>query len=125
MLQKIVWIGVAGAAGTLARYALGGIVSRWFNHGLPWGTWTVNILGCFLFGLVWTLSVERQILPAEIRIPVLVGFMGAFTTFSTFIFETGQLMRVSEWLASAANFFIQAALGFVFLFLGFMAGKVL
>jgi CrcB protein len=125
MTQRLLLISVAGATGTLARYGLGGLVQGVFvGKGLPWGTLFVNVLGCFLFGLVWTLADERVIISEESRVIILGGFMGAFTTFSTFIFETGGFAREAQWVLATGNILIQTLVGLVFLFVGIMAGRV-
>ena len=125
MLQRMLLIGFAGALGTLARYGLGGLVQRIAGGNLPWGTLFVNVMGCFLFGLVWTLADERLVISEEARLVVLGGFMGAFTTFSTFIFDTGGFMRDAQWLLATGNVAIQTVTGLVFLFIGISAGRVL
>lgn len=124
MLQKLILIALAGALGTLARYGLAGLVQAWSSPSFPWGTLVVNVLGCFLFGMVWTLSMERMLLSAETRVIILTGFMGAFTTFSTFAFETGEFLRESQWWLAAGNLIAQNLLGLVCLFLGFAAGRL-
>ena len=83
MWHEILWIALAGALGTLARYGLGGAVQTVLGQNFPWGTLVVNAIGCLLFGLVWTLAEERLLISGHLRFIVLVGFMGAFTTFST------------------------------------------
>lgn len=118
-------IGFAGALGTLARYGLGGLVQRIAGGHLPWGTLFVNVLGCFLFGLIWTLADERLVISEEARLVVLGGFMGAFTTFSTFIFDTGGFVREAQWLLATGNVAIQTVTGLAFLFMGISAGRVL
>lgn len=125
MLQRILLIGFAGALGTLARYGLGGLVQRIAGGNLPWGTLFVNVMGCFLFGLVWTLADERLVISEEARLVVLGGFMGAFTTFSTFIFDTGGFVRDAQWLLATGNVAIQTVTGLAFLFIGISAGRVL
>lgn len=124
-LQRIIWLALAGAAGTLARYGLGGLVQRWLGAIFPWGTISINILGTFAFGVIWAMAGERSAIPAEVRVIVLIGFMGAFTTFSTFMFETGQLMRDGEYLYAVANLAIQNIVGLAFLFLGLKLGQSL
>jgi len=124
MAQKIFWLAAAGACGTLARYALGGAVYKWFGTSFPWGTIAVNVLGCFLFGLVWSVSRHGMISP-EIRTIVLVGFMGAFTTFSTFVFETSQLLTDDELLMALANVAVQVITGIGVFYLGLVAGRVI
>ena len=93
MVTKLACLGVAGAAGTLARFWISEAVKRAFPSSMPWGTWAVNIIGCFLFGLFWTLAEERNLISPEFRFFALVGFLGAFTTFSTYVFESVSLLR--------------------------------
>ena len=123
--MKILLIALAGAAGTLARYWLGGLVQRSSGSTFPWGTFTVNMLGCFLFGLVWSLAEERMAISAGARMVILVGFMGALTTFSSFVFETGTLLRDSQWALAFGNIALENVTGMVLLFLGFAAGRLL
>ena len=118
MALKLFWIALAGAFGTLARYSLSATVHRWFGSAFPWATATVNILGCFLFGLIWAVAVERSAISPEFRTVLLVGFMGAFTTFSTFISETGHLIDERALLLAFANIALQVMIGLVAFFLG-------
>jgi fluoride exporter len=123
--QQLLLIAAAGAAGTPARYGLGGLVHRLGGTGFAWGTLAVNALGCLLFGLVWVLAEERLVIRGETRFVILVGFLGAFTTFSSFAFETGQYLRDGQWWLAAANLAAQNVLGIVCLFLGFALGRYL
>lgn len=123
--MKIFYLALAGIIGTLLRYFLGGAVQRLYSGSFPWGTFAVNMAGCFLFGLVWTAAEERFLINAELRTVLLVGFMGAFTTFSSFMFETGQLMRDSQWLLAFGNVAAQNLTGLALLFLGMAAGRLL
>jgi CrcB protein len=118
-MQQILAIAVAGALGTLSRYVLGSLVQQ---VGLgTWGTWVVNIVGCFLFGLIAALA-ERQIgIGDDLRLIILTGFMGAFTTFSSYIFEGGSLFRASAWFPALAYMGGQVVVGTGFLFLGMWA----
>ncbi len=118
MLQKLIFIALAGGLGTLARYGLAGLAQRWAGSGFPWGTLTVNALGCFLFGIIWVLASQRLALSPEIRVIVLVGFMGAFTTFSTYVFETGQMLENSQWLLAGGNILLHNAVGLALFFAG-------
>jgi CrcB protein len=122
-MREFTLLVVAGAIGTLLRYALGGAVQRWIGSDFPWGTLAVNALGCFLFGVVWTTAEERLLISGQTRFILLTGFMGAFTTFSTYAFETAGLLRDSQWLLAAANLLGQNALGLACVFLGFLAGR--
>ncbi len=123
MVTRLLWLAAAGAAGTLARYGLQGAVQRVAGAGFPWGTLAVNVVGCFLFGLVWTAASERHLLGGEPRIILLVGFMGAFTTFSSYVFETGELVRSAQWMMAAGNLALENALGFLGLAAGIVAGR--
>ena len=124
-MEKIILIAVAGMFGTLARYGLSGAVQRAADIGFPVGTLTVNVIGSFLFGLVWILAEERMVISGDTRIIILGGFMGAFTTFSTLMFETGDLMSDSQYLYAGGNIAISTILGLAFLFLGFIVGRIL
>jgi len=122
-MQKILMLAVAGTLGTLARYWLSGAVYGILGREFPWGTAAVNLLGCLLFGLVWVMADERQLLGSEMRLVILVGFMGAFTTFSSLIFETGELMRGAQWAYAAMNLVGQNILGFVAFAIGATIGR--
>ena len=117
---KLLWIAGAGAAGTLARYSLARMVETVFKTPFPWGVTTVNLLGCFLFGLVWAYTEDHLASAVEIRMAVLTGFMGAFTTFSTLIFDTGMLIKESQWMLAMINIAGQNILGLGALALGFI-----
>ena len=123
MLKEVFWLALAGAAGTLSRYGLSGLVHRLTGSGFPWGTLVVNLVGCFLFGLVWTLAEERIVIRGQYRIILLAGFMGAFTTFSTFAFETSGFLRDSQWHAAFWNVLANNAICIVAVFLGFAVGR--
>lgn len=121
--QKVACLALLGAAGTLARWWLDGVVQRLCGTRFPWGILVVNVLGCFLFGLVWMLAEERGLLSGETRFLILTGFMGAFTTYSTFTFQTGEFLRESQWNAACANIAAQVVLGLAGLFLGMALGR--
>jgi len=125
MIHKLALLALAGALGTLARYGVAGLVQRTHGTSFPWGTLTVNLLGCFLAGLLWTLFENRWPVSGEARAIVLVGFMGAFTTFSAFILESGELMRSAEWMSAFANLAMQNVLGFVALFAGIALARTI
>lgn len=123
-MAKLAWLAGAGALGTLARYGVGGVVQRAVGGAFPWGTLVVNALGCLLFGLVWALAEERLVIAGETRVILLVGFMGAFTTFSTFAFETSAMLRDAEWSFALANLLSQNVLGIACFFAGLALGRV-
>jgi CrcB protein len=122
--RKLLALAVAGTLGTLARYGLGGLVQRLHESAFPWGTLVVNALGCFLFGVVWALAEERLVISGETRLVLLVGFMGAFTTFSTYAFETSAMLRDAEWLLAASNLLAHNVLGIACFFVGVALGRL-
>ncbi len=124
MFFKLCLLGIAGAAGALARYALAGLVQRFTTASFPYGTMVVNLLGCFLFGLIWALAEDRLLISSQTRIILLVGFMGAFTTFSTFAFETTQMLRDSEWMLAAVNIAFHNVVGILVLVIGLRVGRL-
>ena len=122
--QKLLWLAAAGAAGTLARYGLTGWVHQMLGRPSVWGTVAVNAVGCFAFGLLWALAEQRQVVGPQLRLVILTGFMGAFTTFSTYAFETSDLARQSQWWQAAGNLVGQNALGLTLAVVGFAVGRL-
>lgn len=120
-MQKLVFLAIAGGAGALSRYGLAGFVQRLAGGAFPLGTFIVNILGCFLFGLVWGVLEYR--LGPQFRVVVLTGFMGAFTTFSTYAFESVALMQHGQWWLAVLNLAGQNLIGLVLLFSGLALGR--
>lgn len=122
-MRELVLLGVAGAAGTLSRYALAGWTQRLLGDRLPFGTLAVNVLGCLLLGLIMEGLVATEVLPRALRVPLTVGFFGAFTTFSTFGFETMRYMQASNWTSAALNVAANVVLCLAATWLGIMAGR--
>ncbi len=125
MFTKIISIALGGAAGAMARYGLAGLVQKRFSMEFPLGTISVNLAGCLGFGILWTVFMRRMDISLQLRTGLLIGFFGAFTTFSTYMFETAQMLRDGQFLAAFGNFAIQNVLGFLFLLLGFSLGKMI
>ncbi len=125
MVHKLVWLALAGACGALARYGLAGAVHHWCGSWFPWGTAFVNVLGCLLFGVFWALASERATISSEMRTVILVGFLGSFTTFSTFVSETSQFLMETEVLLALANMAIQVLLGIAVFYLGLSVGRII
>ena len=124
MIQRMLLLCLAGAAGTLCRYALSGLTHRIAGTAFPFGTLAVNTAGCFAAGLLWALFEHRWPVSGEMRIIVMIGFMGAFTTFSTYILESGELVRTAQYAAVAGNIFLQNGLGFLALLAGISLGRL-
>lgn len=117
MLKTILLVGAGSALGGIARY----VVSRWFQSlipvAFPWGTFVVNVVGCFLIGLIYGLADRNFPLSPEMKVFLTVGFCGGFTTFSTFIHEgyllfgTSNLTVILYGVASLAAGLLCAHLG--------------
>ena len=90
----------------------------------PWATLAVNLAGCFLFGLVWSLAAEKTLLGDQTRLIVLAGFTGAFTTFSTFAFETSAMVQSGQWVLALVYIVLQNVLGVLCVFAGFYAARL-
>lgn len=90
-------LAVFGIAGTLARYGLEGWVQQRAGLGFPLGTLTVNLSGCFFLGLVGQFALNHIGFPPDLRIGITIGFFGAFTTFSTFSWETVRMLQDGDW----------------------------
>ena len=125
MLQKLLLIALGGALGTLSRYGLTSATQQWLGPGFPWGTAVVNVIGCFLFGALYAFAIGRWGLGADARTVIFVGFIGAFTTFSTFVSETGQFLSNSEMLMGMGNVVFQVVAGIGVFFLGLAVGRTI
>ncbi|MDR3722068.1 MAG: fluoride efflux transporter CrcB [Candidatus Acidiferrales bacterium] len=99
--MRIALLIVFGSLGTLARYALQGVVQQRTGSAFPSGTLVVNLIGCFLLGGIAQYSLAHLTIPPEWRIGITVGFFGAFTTFSSFSWETARMLQDGEWRRGA------------------------
>lgn len=118
-LAQALLVGAGGFVGSTLRYALGGLVHRLVPFAsFPWGTLTVNLLGCLVIGLVTGTGEARQALGPEVRLFLMIGLLGGFTTFSTFGQETFSLARDREMVKALVNVFCHLALGLGAVWLG-------
>ena len=124
-MQNIFIIGVGGFFGSAARYAIGLWIGQKWGRSFPLGTFFVNVSGSFFIGFLMALFTERLMLNPQWRMFFVIGFLGAYTTFSTFEYETGALIRDSEWLLAALNVVLSVIMGFGALKLGEGAARIL
>src|SRR5262249_29934297 len=98
------WVAIGSALGGIARYALAIAAARAWGETFPWGTLIINVLGSFIIGLFFTLTVAEGLMPASVNVRVFVisGICGGFTTFSAFSLQSLELMREGQWPAAAA-----------------------
>jgi CrcB protein len=114
---------IGGAVGTVARYLLGGAVYRLLGTGFPYGTLVVNVSGCFILGILAALADKKFILGPDARLLLMIGFCGAFTTFSTLIFESDSLVRNGQVMRAFTNIFASVILGFILFRVGGFLGE--
>jgi CrcB protein len=123
MFQRLFLIGVAGLLGTLCRYGLSGLVARRFGETFPTGTLLVNVIGCFLAGfLLYTLN-ERFLVSEVVRMALMIGFLGGFTTFSSFGAQTFTLMKDGETFFAVMNVLVSNAVGIASVWIGYSLAK--
>ncbi|HEV2122141.1 MAG TPA: fluoride efflux transporter CrcB [Chloroflexota bacterium] len=96
-MQQYVWVFLGGGLGAIARYQLGMWISGRFGTAFPWHTLAINVSGCFAIGVLLALLNQRPEVALAWRLFLVVGFLGGYTTFSTFSFEVIALLRASEW----------------------------
>lgn len=123
--MPLVLIGLGGFAGAISRYVLDGFVAERTAGGFPWGTLAVNASGTFVLGLVFAMTTERAILPAEIRGPLMIGYLGAYTTFSTYMLESYRLIEGGAWGYALANLGGSVAVGVVAVVAGLVIGRAI
>lgn len=123
-MSKLFFIGLAGFIGTLMRYWMSGVVARRYGETFPAGTLVVNLAGCFLVGLLFYLMQERFLVNQTVRTVILIGFLGGFTTFSSFGLQTFTLLQEREVGLAFLNLGIANAGGLLLVWAGYTLGKV-
>ncbi|MFQ5355170.1 MAG: fluoride efflux transporter CrcB [Mariprofundaceae bacterium] len=108
-MKQLLAIAAGGAFGASLRWLLAGGIQRLTGGAFPWGTFVVNTLGSFLLGFLFIYLIERSSLGELLRLALTVGFLGAFTTFSTYSLESLRLLQSGAYLMAAANVFGQVA----------------
>ena len=113
-MTTYMWVALGSALGGLARYAL----TRWtlsWSEAMPWGTVLINVVGCFIIGFfgTYTLASGRHATAENMRLFVMVGICGGFTTFSSFSLQTSDLVREGAWAKALLNVLLSVTLCFV------------
>lgn len=124
-MGKLFLIGLAGFVGTLSRYWMSGVVARRFGETFPMGTLVVNLAGCFLVGLLFYLLEERFLINHTVRTAILIGFLGGFTTFSSFGLQTFTLVQDGEFGFALLNITASNLFGLLLVWAGYTLAKVL
>jgi CrcB protein len=125
MIKNFLLVGLGGGVGSMARY----ICQKWFSenypYSFPWGTFVVNLIGCFLIGIIYAASEKSSALTPQTRLLLITGFCGGFTTFSTFAFENMNLLRSGDFLYFSIYIVASVALGIAGVFAGITTMKLL
>ena len=122
-MQRLLFIGLAGLTGTLCRYGLSGLIARRFGETFPTGTLLVNIIGCFLAGFVFFPLHERFLVSEVVRTALMIGFLGGFTTFSSFGLQTFTLLKDGEIGFAIINILLSNAVGLASVWIGYLLAK--
>jgi CrcB protein len=121
--RSFIWVAAGGAIGASARHALNLAALRLLPPSFPWGTFIVNLVGCFLFGVVAGVAGSRALIGPDARAFLLVGVLGGFTTYSSFAFESMDLIRAGQTAAAFANIGGHILLGLLAVSLGLIVTR--
>ena len=123
-MPTVIGIAVAGALGALARYGLEGFVSHRAPGAFPWGTFVVNVSGSFVLGFLFTVLTDRMTVDPWLRSALTIGFLGAYTTFSTLSLESYRLISDGAIGLALANMLGSLAAGLTAVYLGIVTGRL-
>jgi len=123
-LLKYVMVGVGGFIGAIARYVVGNYIGSRFGVRFPYGTFVINMSGCFFIGLVVALLTRTTASPYW-RYLIPIGFIGAFTTFSAFEYETLRAVQDGQAITGLLNVALSAIVGFIAVWAGDALGRIL
>jgi len=125
MLIKLIMILAGGGLGALARYTLGSQIDKNLNLSFPVGIFFVNLLGCFFIGLIVSMFENKLIFSENLKIFLIVGFLGSLTTFSTFAFDNYNFMTQKNILLLFANIFLTNTFGLLMVLIGMKTVKII
>ncbi len=124
-MPVIVGVALGGALGASARYLLDHVIEQRSFSIFPWATFTINLTGCFLIGVITESLVDRHHLPAWLRVGLVVGVIGGYTTFSTFAQESLTLLEARDVAVTLLYAIGSVTAGIAFVYLGTLAGRAL
>lgn len=124
-MRELLLIALGGALGSLSRYGAGQFIARFYPGHFPLGTWLINISGSFLIGLLFVLIIERVKIHADYRLVFMVGFLGAFTTFSSFSLETVNLLLNGRVVVATAYVLASVVVCLLATWLGIALGRLI
>ena len=123
-MKAILWVGLGGSLGAIARYLLGGWIAARLGASFPYGTFAINVAGSGVLGLILG-AFESRVPPAPLPLAVTIGFLGAFTTFSTFTYETTRLIEAGSLLPAMVNVAASVIAGLIAVMVGLALGRAL
>jgi CrcB protein len=123
--MRLCYIVLFGVIGVLARYYIGGAVTRTFSTQFPLGTFAINITGAFLVGVIYVAGAERTAISEDLRIGIMVGLLGGFTTFSAYSLEAARLLEQSNVLTSMVYLFLSPVVGLGAAYAGLVLARTL
>ena len=125
-MYSFIYVGCGGFLGACGRYYLGGWVQKMLpDSSFPYGTMAVNLSGCFIIGFIAALAEQRQVISSEMRMFLMVGMLGGYTTFSSFGLETFTLIRNGQLLACLANSIVSVCSGLALVYLGMICQRLI
>jgi CrcB protein len=124
--MNLMWIGLGGFCGAIARYLVDGWLSGSTKAGaFPIGTFVVNVTGALVLGFLFALSAEKAAIDPRIRGPLMIGFLGSYTTFSTLTLESWRLAEDGSWAMALLNLGASGILGIAAVFVGLTLGRAI
>ena len=122
--MSVLLVGLGGFAGAITRYLLDSRIASATGGAFPWGTLAINLTGSFAIGLLFALLTERAALPAQWRAPLMIGFIGSYTTFSTLTLESWRMIDDGAWMAAGGNLLGSLVLGMAAVIGGVALGRL-
>lgn len=120
----VLLIGIGGFLGANARYWLGSVFGRWFGTDFPWATGIVNVTGAVAIGIIATMFTDRAVESESLRLFLIVGILGGYTTFSSYAYEAVAMMREDRWMAAMAYLIGSNVIGIVACVAGVMIARI-
>jgi len=121
--MKYIIVGIGGALGSVLRFWVGSYIGGRLGSRFPYGTFVINVTGSFLIGMIVTIMAEKTEWSANWRYLIPIGFIGGYTTFSAFEYETFRLFQDGQMLSAVLNVTLSVVVGFVGVWAGMAAGR--